>query len=573
MGIILSYNENPWRQAMINASSSYVPPTLGIPGFHFLDGKNTTGLFKDLKKSWAYLFRNLVLILIPGEEVARKCFCSTNGRPCKDMTTTIGLMIIQEMFNYTDSETVHALRTNIEVMYALRIDTPDDNKCRMTRETFWAHKEKIRSKGLYDMIFDRVTMGLVKMHDVDTSHMRMDSVNISSNIKHLTRGGLFLRSIDSFLNRLKKGHRGLFNSIDDSILSKYLKPKTGYDFFGGVKPAARPAALKSMAEDVLLLVRKFQDDQAVAGMTSFQNLVRLLSEQCTIVDDNGGEKVQLKEPKEVPADSLQSPFDPDAGYDRHKPEGRYQVQLAETFEPAGETEEDSKGAEGLRLVLYHKTESAAISDSHALLPAIDSLEEKDAKPEVMLADSTYGGQKNVEDSLNKGVRVFSQVPGGKKSGGKDGSDSEESSSASLTLADFEKDGNNGIISCPAGQQADTAENKAGEGYISAFDLEKCKACPFKDKCPVKVGKRKASITYTEKAAKIADRRKSQESLEFKKLYRKRSGIEATNSELARRYRLKRLRLRGKKAVANAVAFKVLGMNIRRTVHYVSKKRC
>jgi hypothetical protein len=56
MGITLSYNENPSRQAMADASSSHAPPAPGISGFHFLDGKKTAGLFKDLKKSWAGLF-------------------------------------------------------------------------------------------------------------------------------------------------------------------------------------------------------------------------------------------------------------------------------------------------------------------------------------------------------------------------------------------------------------------------------------------------------------------------------------------------------------------------------------
>jgi hypothetical protein len=597
MAIILSYSVKPWRKAMINVS--HPKNTLGISGFHPLDGGKTPKILANLRKGWAEQFREEVYPLIPAEEVARDCFCSTNGRPCKDVTRSIGLMILQETYNLTDEEAVKEMRFNLEFHHALRIDDLSDETAYMTRETFWAIKEKIRSKGLQDLIFDRVSMGLAKLHNVDTSHVRLDSVNIKSNMKTLTRGGLFQKTISSFLARLKKSHRDLFDAIDEALVSKYMKPKTGYDVFGGVQPNKRAALLKTMAEDVLTLVRQFQDNEVVGNMQSFINLNRLLLEQYNIVeaDGSGAEQVALKEPKEVSADSLQNPSDPDAGYDRHKPKGRHQAQVAETFTPESEPEsepenepenepkeqaegdsKDSKPVKPLKLVIAVKAESAAQHDSHAVLPLIDNLQAKGAEPEVMLADTAYGGDENVEGAALKGVRLVSPVPG-KKAGSKDkaseedvqdeaGSASEDKPSASLTLADFAKDESGRIVSCPEGQQADTCMNKDGEKYISTFDLDKCKACPVKDKCPVRAGKKKASIIYTEKAARIADRRKAQETPEFKKLYRKRSGIEATNSELARKYGIKRLSVRGGKKVSFAVVLKVLAMNVRRTANYV-----
>jgi IS5 family transposase len=567
MDIIWLYNENPWRKAMINLS--YPKQTLGIPGFHPYDGGKSPKLKAKLEKSWAEHFRNEVLPIIPAGKIAKECFCSTNGRPSKDTRVTIGLMIIQEMFNLTDRESVDALSFDSQVHHALRIDELCDDLAYMTRETFWSFKEKIRSKGLESVIFDAVSMELARMHKVDTSRVRLDSVNIKSNMKTLTRGGLFFKTVGSFLDNLKKSRRSAFDSIDGSVLSRYQKAKTGYDYFGGVKPTERRAVLQSMAEDVLMLVRKFQDDEAVSNMSSFKLLNRLFQEQCKVVeaaDDDVAEKVELKEPKEVSADSLQNPSDPDAGFDRHKPEGRYQAQLAETFVTDGE---DGGQDNNLRLVLHVAAESAAKHDSHAVEPAIEDLEAKGAKPDTLLADAAYGGDGNVEHAASKGVRLVSPVPGGKAAAGTDGGDK---ASSDLTLADFGKDEQGGVVSCPEGQKADTCRNKDGEGYISSFDLEKCKACPVKDRCPVKVGKRKASITYTEKAARIADRRKAQESLDFKKLYRKRSGIEATNSELARKNGIKHLRVRGKKAVVLAVTFKVLALNVRRAAYHTGKNR-
>ncbi len=50
-------------------------------------------------------------------------------------------------------------------------------------------------------------------------------------------------------------------------------------------------------------------------------------------DDDAGEckvPVALKDPKQVSADSLQSPHDPDVTYSGHKGKG-YEVQVAETY--------------------------------------------------------------------------------------------------------------------------------------------------------------------------------------------------------------------------------------------------
>jgi IS5 family transposase len=55
------------------------------------------------------------------------------------------------------------------------------------------------------------------------------------------------------------------------------------------------------------------------------------------------------------------------------------------------------------------------------------------------------------------------------------------------------------------------------------------------------------------------------------MYRKRSGVEATNSVLARKFGIKHLRLRGLQKVSSVSAFKALALNIWRTAAYVRKK--
>ena len=61
--------------------------------------------------------------------------------------------------------------------------------------------------------------------------------------------------------------------------------------------------------------------------------------------------------------------------------------------------------------------------------------------------------------------------------------------------------------------------------------------------------------------RIANRRRYEDSEEFKDRYRWRAGVEATMSEYDRRTGVKHLRVRGLKAVRFSATLKALGVNI------------
>jgi IS5 family transposase len=576
-----------WENAMLSVTTETQNQLFGDNPYEL---ENTTKLQASLFTGWAQTFRDQVYLCIPGDEVGQKLFCSNNGRPSKDVTTSIGLLILQEFFDLTDAETVSRLRTDLSFHYALHINGPTDDSAYMVRRTFWDFKEKVRENKLDTLIFDRVTLGLAALNKVkvEESHIRLDSVHLKTNSKNLTRGGIFHATIHGFLDRLRKGNPEAFSKIDSSLTSKYLKDKTGYDVFGGSKPAERKRLLKSAANDLLTLVRMFENDDAVSGMEYFGNLTRILEEQCVVTpasDESSEEKVELKEPKEVPSDSLQNPSDPDVSYSGHKGVG-IQAQIAETFSPAKEDGDET--TKNLELILATKAEGAHKHDSEALKETVDALEAKGVTPKILTADTAYGGDENVEYAKSKGIDLISPIPGAKVDG-KDAaasltseaesvegsSDTEdnvtETGSGSFALDDFERDADDKIVSCPMGQEAQTCENRKGTGFIASFNLDRCISCPHKGKCPVKIGKRKARISYNAKNLRIAKRRKEHETPEFKKLYRKRSGIEATNSLLARKFHIKRLRVRGLRAAGFAITFKALACNVWRTASFVRQK--
>ena len=78
---------------------------------------------------------------------------------------------------------------------------------------------------------------------------------------------------------------------------------------------------QAVAEDLLLLVSRFADEEKVRGRSSYQAMERVLREQCDVAEQT----VQLK--KKTGGEVMQNPSDGDATYDGHKGPG-YQVQIA-----------------------------------------------------------------------------------------------------------------------------------------------------------------------------------------------------------------------------------------------------
>ena len=123
-------------------------------------------------------------------------------------------------------------------------------------------------------------------------------------------------------------------------------------------------------------------------------------------------QVTVKEPKQIPSDSLQNPSDPDASYSGHKGQG-YQVQVMETYT---DTDDPEQKAQTLNLITHVEVERAHESDANALIPAIESAQERELAPKELLADSLYGSDENVETAKDKGVDVISPPMGSEKEG-------------------------------------------------------------------------------------------------------------------------------------------------------------
>jgi hypothetical protein len=492
-----------------------------------------------MEQSWAGLFRNELLRELPVEEVASS-FKEGFGRPTKELHTVLGVLLLQQAHDLTDDETVSQLAFNILWHYALNITDESDASKYMCPKTLWNMRNIVAEKSLDTVVFDRFAEKLATLFNCNIDNQRIDSVHIKSNMRRLGRIGIFVSTIHKFLVNLKRNHKDLFDEIDANIRDKYVSEKS-LQCFSMVKPSESSKTLASVSSDLFDLVGQFKGCPEIESMHSFRLLERVLNEQCNVSDD--GKQVEMKKPKEIPSDSLQNPSDPDATYSGHKGQG-YQVQVMETYCKDGGSDKC------LNLITHIEVEPSHESDANALVPAIESVKQRNLSPEEVLADSLYGSDENCQKAAELDVQVIAPTMGSIKKEDR------------ISLSDFVSSENGVVLSCPNGNAPiQTKTNKSGSRHTATFDSQECTGCPFQETCPVKQGKKNGYLRYTAKEMRLAKRRAYEETDEFKDDYRWRAGVEAAMSEFDRKTGVKHLRVRGLKAVRFCATLKAAAINL------------
>jgi len=496
-----------------------------------------------LESSWAHLFREEILHKLPAEKLF-PLYSEHFGRRTKELYAMLGLVLLQQQHDLTDEEAIRQFAFNIEWHYALNVTDASDISSYVSPRTLWTMRDIIGSLKLEQVLFENVTGALTKLFELDPSKQRLDSIHIFSNMAHLGRIRLFVRTIRKFLVNLKRHHADLYQALGE-VAVRYEEKNDGRF---AVKPSDSSRKLQEVGDDCFLLVERFKDNETVSDMDTYKQLARMFTEQCVLekTDDTSPVVVVIKPNKEVPSDSLQNPSDPDAGYCGHKGKG-YQMQVMETYSP------DKSQP---NLITHVKVEAAHESDANALLPAIEDATKRELAPEQLLADAAYGGDDNVENAKELGVEVVSPTMG--------------TQSSKIGLAEFVFSDSDEIIACPEGKNPLRTKTGKQGGKIVHFNKAMCDFCPRQSDCPVKRDKRNSTISYDAKALRLARRRLQEKTEAFREIYRFRAGAEGTMSDLDRITGIKHLRVRGMTQVRLAAVLKATGLNILRAVAFKNR---
>lgn len=494
-----------------------------------------------LESSWAHLFREEILHKLPVEKLF-PLYSKQFGRRTKELYAMLGITLLQQQQDLTDDEAIRQFAFNIEWQYALNVTDPSDLSSYVSPRTLWTMRDIVARLELDQTLFENVTDALKKLFELDPSKQRLDSVHIFSNMAHLGRIRLFVRTIRKFLVNLKRHHADLYQALGD-VATRYEEKNDGRF---AVKPSESSRKLQEVGNDCFLLVEQFKDNAVVSDMASYKLLVRMFTEQCVLEKADATTSVVIKPNKDVQSDSLQNPSDPDAGYSGHKGKG-YQMQVMETY---------STDKSQPNLITHIKVEAAHESDSNALLPAIEDAVKRELSPKQLLADAAYGGDDNMEAASKLNVEVVSPTLG--------------TQSHPISLAEFTFSASDEITACPEGKQPLRTKSGKNGGRIVHFDKAVCDFCLRQSDCPVKRVKQSATISYDAKALRLARRRAKEKTEAFREVYRFRAGVEGTMSDLDRMTGLKHLRVRGMPQVRLAAKLKATGLNILRAVTFKNR---
>jgi hypothetical protein len=484
--------------------------------------------------------------------------------------------IFKEMYDWPDEELLESVRFDKRFEYAFDLPYQEITLCQKTLHNF---RTLMQEHKMARIIFDRATAHIVKTFNIDSNQQRLDSTHIISNMARLSRLGLFVRVIENFLVKLKKLDPNAYDNLPARFTDRYKK-RRGY--FADARSKKTKHRLGQAADDMYYLIDRFIDHEEISSLKVIKQLERVFNEHCRvhkvkdissiIVEVNDSEtttpaaeqiiekqttafsqqQVIVKEPKDMPSGTLQNPSDEDVTCG-HKGPG-YEATFAETC-----TAKNS-----FQVITDVQVDTSNISDQRKTVDVVNRLDSNNLKPSVVYTDGGFTSGENIIDCANKGVDLQGNLVGVDKSPEK------------LKLADFsfDQDGVT-VTACPDGKKpiAQKQENVRKIKSISQqsfrvhFDLETCKRCTLRERCPAKLQKKKAAIRFSLAQRTSSMRRREQETKAFKERNNIRAGIESMNAEMKKSQGLDRLSVRGQPKVEQTVILKALACNFKRMVKY------
>lgn len=489
---------------------------------------------RRLLEGWPGVFRHVILELMP-VDVLGGHFSPKMGRPTRELYSMAGLVLLMECMNWTKQQAVDAYSFHLEVQYALNLEPVAQDLSMRTLERYIQHFER---NDLAGAIMHTVTGRLVTVLGTKIDQQRLDSTHVFSDMACVGRTRLMGVAIKRFLTQVKRHDPAAYANLDDSLRQRYA-PSVHRLFAetGKGSPASR-LLRQQVAEDMYQLIRHFAERPDHAKRSSYRAMERILHEQCDVQEQT----VEVK--AKTGSDVMQNPSDPEATYDGHKGPG-YQVQLCETCHQDNQQQ----------LIVAALPQTAAETDAASLEPMLERLEAEQLLPEQMLGDAQYTRDENVQRAEAFGVELVGPVPGAEP----------QQPAEHLSLDDFVIDERTEqVMRCPHGQAPIRSVHDPDTGKTrTIMPASACGRCVDGHRCPVTPGRDGGHLVHTAKQRRVAARRRQQATEAFRQRYRRRSGIESTNSGLKRRMGLGRLRVRGRPSVFRAIYLKVTGWNILR----------
>jgi len=302
------------------------------------------------------------------------------GRPNAPIRILVAMLILKEGFGWSDKALYQGLYFNLMIMKALGLENLNDKV--PAQSTYYLFKNLLYqhqiSQGV-DLIgetFKQLTREKANIFGTFGDRIRMDSKLIGSNIANCSRLQLVISCLQVFWKSLSDQQRKKLSQSRQDYLDELCKKKPNQIVYPLNESEKSDMILK--LGSLLLQLKQFYDD---SDSDHFHLLTRLLDDQYEI----DRQKVILKKPSEVSANSLQSAHDSDAAY-RNK-NGQtvkgYSVNITETCNSTGPN-----------LITDVQVEKATTSDNSFVTSAIEATKEVVDRVKEVSLDGAYQDEAN-----------------------------------------------------------------------------------------------------------------------------------------------------------------------------------
>lgn len=331
-------------------------------------------LQKRLETSWSSAFYENIFVQID-ETAYVDLYADIPSRPNVPVNILVGLEILKAGYGWSDEEMYDNVCYNVQVRHALGLRNLGEGYFGM--RTIYVFRQRLSQhmqatgENLFEQTFEQVTAEQLEKFSLKTNRQRIDSTQIASNIREMSRLQLLVEVVQRVHRMLNEAELAQW----EKEFAPYLKGSSGqYTWRLKGQQAHRPH-LEAIGKLMARLVRELADDYQ--DHETYQLLVRVFKEHFNQTDDH----VDPKDGGDLTADNLQSPDDPEASYRKKRGTGYmgYVANITET----------SHQENDFQLIVKVQVEPNTTDDAKMLADIVPELKNKHGL-ELMNGDGGYG---------------------------------------------------------------------------------------------------------------------------------------------------------------------------------------
>ena len=324
------------------------------------------------------------------------------------------------------------------------------------------------SINLLEKAFEQVTDEQIRAYHLKTGKQRMDSIQIASNIRSMSRLQLLVEVLQRVQRMLTEEDQVHYAEV----FAPYIQGHAG-QYVYQLKGQDTGEHLQKIGE---LMQRRLTELQpSYAQEPVYQMFERVFGEHFRVEEN----VLKTKIDKELSASSLQSPDDLEATYREkgNKSYKGYVANLTETCDPENE----------LQLITKTQVVPNCVDDAKLMEEALPNLKER-TELETLYTDGGYASPSADQTLRDSQVEQIQTVIRGRAP-----------STENLNLADFEikqtQAGKPTQITCPQAQTVVVYPSSQKKGYVAHFDLAILRGLPLLPES-MSGTTRKTGLTFT-----------------------------------------------------------------------------